>query len=199
MKASKIAFLKPARERTDVMTDEGLVAACGMVDEAALGEIFRRFRKDVYRFLARMSGCDDRDLDDLVQETFIRVQRGARRFAARSSVKGWILGIASNVVKNHFRTEMRRKATQRAFGDARGGSTGAAPSDLAETREQIARMRNALDGLSHDHREVFILCALEGVSGADAARVLGVRPGTVWRRLHEARRELTEAMGRKQS
>lgn len=198
MKASKIAFLKPAPERTDVMTDEGLVAACGMGDEAALGEIFRRFHKDVYRFLARMSGCDEKDLDDLVQETFIRVQRGARRFGARSSVKGWILGIASNVVKNHFRTEVRRKATQRAFGDSREGSTGSAPSDLVETREQIVRMRYALDNLSHDHREVFILCALEGVSGADAARVLGVRPGTVWRRLHEARRELTEVVGRKQ-
>ena len=199
MKASKIAFLKPARERTDVMTDEGLVAACGMGDEAALGEIFGRFYKEVYRFLARMSGCDEKDLDDLVQETFIRVQRGARRFAARSSVKGWILGIASNVVKNHFRTESRRKATQRAFGDVSEVTMGTVPSDHAESREQIARMRAAFDGLSHDHREVFILCALEGVSGADAARVLGVRPGTVWRRLHEARRELTEVMGRKKS
>jgi DNA-directed RNA polymerase specialized sigma24 family protein len=56
--------------------------------------------------------------------------------------------------------------------------------------EALRRIERVLEALPHDLRVAFVLCDLEGISGVDAARTLGVRPGTVWRRLHEARKEL---------
>jgi len=52
----------------------------------------------------------------------------------------------------------------------------------------------ALDRLPHDLRTVYVLCDLEDLPGVEAARVLGLRDGTLWRRLHEARRALREAI-----
>ena len=61
------------------------------------------------RFLARMSGTDDRDLDDLVQATFETVPRAARRFGGEAQVRTWLFGVANNVVRHHVRSEVRRK------------------------------------------------------------------------------------------
>ena len=58
----------------------------------------------------------------------------------------------------------------------------------------MSRLRDALGELSHDLRAAYVLCDLEDVPGVEAARVLGVRAGTLWRRLHEARRALRDAI-----
>jgi RNA polymerase sigma-70 factor (ECF subfamily) len=58
----------------------------------------------------------------------------------------------------------------------------------------MARLKAAMEGLPHDLREVFVMCDLEEIRGVDAARVLDIREGTLWRRLHEARKALREAL-----
>ena len=61
----------------------------------------------------------------------------------------------------------------------------------------MQRLLVALDDLPHDLREAFVMCDLEEVAGVDVARALGVREGTLWRRLHEARRALRCALTEK--
>jgi RNA polymerase sigma-70 factor (ECF subfamily) len=198
MRGGKIAYLHPANARPAAMADVALIAACGTGDKVSLGELFQRFHRDVYRFLARLSGCDARDLDDLVQNTFLNAQLSARRFAGRSSVKTWLFGIAANVAKHHFRGEARRQRAMRSLSEL--PSTAAdAPSSAAETREALARLRKGLDDLPHDLRVAFVMCAIEGIPGVEAAAILGVRQGTVWRRLHEARKALIDAAERRRS
>ena len=65
-----------------------------------------------------------------------------------------------------------------------------------EHRQRLLLMRDALEKLPQKLKVVFVMCALEGVPGVEAARVLKLREGTVWRRLHEARKELNKAMER---
>jgi RNA polymerase sigma-70 factor (ECF subfamily) len=60
--------------------------------------------------------------------------------------------------------------------------------------QQVHRLAAALEDLPHDLRTAYVLCDLEDVPGVDAARVLGIRAGTLWRRLHEARRALRDAI-----
>ena len=91
MKGKLLALRRVAGDPAE-MSDVALLAACAVGDSAALGALFDRHRSAVQRFLARLA--DQRDTDDLVQETFLQVNRSADRFRGRSSVKTWILGIA---------------------------------------------------------------------------------------------------------
>jgi RNA polymerase sigma-70 factor (ECF subfamily) len=174
------------------MSDEALVAACALGELAALGALFDRYHDVVRRFLARMSGTDDRDLDDLVQITFESVPRAARGFDGRSQVKTWIFGVANNVARHHVRSEIRRKRL--------AGAAAATTTDRADAaaevleRERAALLQDAVASLPAKLREAFVLVYLEGLSGRDVAHLLGVREGTIWKRLHEARALLREAL-----
>jgi RNA polymerase sigma-70 factor (ECF subfamily) len=174
------------------MSDEALVAVCAMGEPAALGALFDRYYQVVRGFLARMSGTDDRDLDDLVQITFETVPRAARRFDGRSSVRTWLLGVANNVARHHVRSEIRRKRLSEAAFEGPQVVDGTAQ---VLTRERAARIREAIAGLPPKLREAFVLVYLEGVPGREVADLLGTREGTIWKRLHQARARLRESLG----
>jgi RNA polymerase sigma-70 factor (ECF subfamily) len=192
----KIAYLHRVQGRPDELSDEALIAACGQGDRAALGALFDRHHRAVYRFLARLSGTDERDLDDLVQATFVEVLRSAGRFKGRSAGRTWVLGVAHNVVRHHVRSEVRRKRMVAAAGEL-PTPDGGNPDEEVGRREQLALLGGALAELPAGLRVVFVMCDLEQVPGVEAARVLGLRPGTVWRRLHEARKALAQAIERR--
>jgi len=71
---------------------------------------------------------------------------------------------------------------------------GGAPDEAAVRSQQVARLAAALDELPLDLRAAYVLCDLEDMPGVEAARVLDIRAGTLWRRLHEARRALRDAI-----
>ena len=171
------------------MSDEALVAACGTGETVALGALYDRHATTIRRFLARMSGTDDRDLDDLVQATFEVAARAARNFDGRSAVRTWLLGIANNAARHHVRSEIRRKRLFEAVSlvDAQSPND---PSDDAIVHERAARLHDAILALPQKLRETFVLVYLEGLSGSEAAQALDAREGTIWTRLHEARAKL---------
>jgi RNA polymerase sigma-70 factor, ECF subfamily len=175
-------------------SEEQLIQASARGDGEALGELFDRHHQAVYRFLSRLSGTERSDLDDLVQETFVRVGRAASRFEGRSSVRSWILAIASHTAVDHVRAEARRRELLRSSVVDLPQAEG--PDSRAEGREALARFCQALDGLAHDLRVTFVMCELEDTPGQEVAAALGVPEGTVWRRLHDARRALRGAMDR---
>lgn len=171
------------------MSDAALVAACATADGAALGALFDRHHDAVRGFLARMAGTDDRDLDDLVQVTFETLLRAARRFDGRAEVRTWIFGVAINVVRHHVRSEIRRKRlTEASALDRPVASADASAEVLA--RERSTQLREAIAALPTGLREVFLLVYVEGVAGREAAAILGLREGTIWKRLHQARARL---------
>lgn len=195
--ARDVSRVIPLRRSVGVpaeMSDEALVAAVATGETVALASLFDRYAHLVRRFLARMSGTDDRDIDDLVQTTFEAVPRAARRFAGQSSVKSWLFGVACNVTRHHIRSEVRRKRALGAVAAAalvRPGDS----ADPAVERERAARLRDAIAALPAKLREPFVLVYLEGIAGRDAARVIGAREGTLWKRLHQARAELRKLLG----
>jgi RNA polymerase sigma-70 factor, ECF subfamily len=173
--------------------DDDLVAAMVRGDSRALGTLFDRHHQSVYRFLARLSGTDSGDLDDLVQNTFVRLVDAAPRFARQAAVRSWILAIASHVARDHIRAEIRRRRNV-GSADLPPPVGPARPDQRFEGREALERFRQALDGLSHELRVAYIMCELEDTSGKDAASALGIPEGTLWRRLHDARQILLRAM-----
>jgi RNA polymerase sigma-70 factor (ECF subfamily) len=173
------------------ISDEALLAACGVDDTAALGALYDRHHEAVYRLISRLLRGDRAELDDLVQTTFLDAWRSAKRFDGRGAVRSYLLGIAANAVRHHIRGAVRRRV---AIGSVPPPPPAGLPDAAAIRTQQLGRLAAALDELPHDLRAAYVLCELEEVPGVEAARVLGVRAGTLWRRLHEARRALREAI-----
>jgi RNA polymerase sigma-70 factor (ECF subfamily) len=175
------------------MSDEALLAACGTGDAPALGALFDRFHVAVYRFASRLPMTDDLARDDLVQATFLEVRRAAPSFRGTSSVKTWILGISANIARHTLRAERRRRVHQARFLER----VAAAPELLdaqLERRKLLARIAEALSSLPRDQQIAFILCDLEQLPGVEVARVLEIPEGTLWRRLHTARKAMRVAI-----
>jgi RNA polymerase sigma-70 factor (ECF subfamily) len=176
-------------------SDEMLLDACAAGQHAALGTLFDRHHRSVYRFLCRYLGNGRPDLDDLVQTTFLEVMRAAGQFRRQGSVCAWILGIAANRARQHLRTEGRRHNLLSVL-SREPSRDSARPDQSTENHEMLIHLEEALQALPHDLRTAFVMCDLEEISGVEAARVLGVPEGTLWRRLHDARKRLRNALKR---
>ena len=189
----KLRPLRRIEGRTDELSDEALVAACATGDAAALGALIDRFHKPVYQFVARLLGDGGSERDDLVQQTFVELARSASRYRKGSAVRVWIFGIAANLTRNQIRSFVRRRRMETALASVPAVEI-ARPDEQLLRRELIERIEAALGELPHSLREAFVLCDLEDVSAQEAAAALGVRPGTIWRRVHEARQALRAAL-----
>jgi len=187
MKRGTLVQLHPDT-RVDELTDAGLVAACATGDRAARALLFERHVDTVHRFVSRMRGSDADTIDDLVQQTFLSAFQAAGRFRGEH-VRGWLFGIAANLVRGYARTEIRRKRALAVVAESAPRA-----SSLIEPAV-LARLPSAIAALPHDLRAAFVLIDLEGERGAEAAEALGVPEGTLWRRVFHARRTLRSALG----
>ncbi len=186
---ARVLVLAPPATAATALSDEALVAACATGDEAALAMLFDRHSTAIYRFISRMVGADSAEVDDLAQAAFIEIWRSAKRFQQRSRARVWMFGIAHNVT----RAALRGRRRSRAAIDRLAATPTEGPrsmDDLLGDRRFVGRLATAMDRLSEGQRGAFVLCELEDMTGAEAAKVLDARPGTVGRWLCEARQIL---------
>lgn len=192
---AKLLVLRLAEGDTVRATDEAVLAACAVGDSTALGELFDRYHRDVYRFLGRFPWVDESGRDDLVQTTFLEIQRTARSYRGTSSVRTWVFGVASNVARHASRSERRRSARQAIYNEHPAPRL-VAVDDEVEQRRLLERVRAAMAALPQNELTTFIMCDLDNVPGVEAAKVLGIPEGTVWRRLHTARKAIRDEIER---
>lgn len=150
--------------------------------------LYRAHADFVARFLLRL-GVQGQDVADHLQEVFLVAHRRGGFIVGPAKPTTWLAEIAFRVASD------RRKKTKRKLEDADtesialAAAAGATPGDTAEARQALDRVQRALDALTVDKRAVFVLFELEGESCDAIARVLGIPVGTVYSRLHAARRE----------
>ena len=113
-------------------------------------------------------------VDDIVQETFIRVWRYLPTFRGEGSFEGWIIRICHNVIRT---TMKRRKFTEPIEADIESEVDDYGSFDTLDL----------LGSLSPDHRAVTVLCLVLGHTYEDAADILGIPVGTVRSRVSRAR------------
>ncbi len=192
--APKLVPLRRNSGDVSEMSDRALLAACATGDATALGALFDRFHVAVYRFAARLLTTDEAARDDLVQATFLTLPKAAQSFRGTSSVKTWILGIASNLARQQLRSERRRRAHQADFAGERPAASPMLLDEQVDRKRLFARIAEALATLPHDQQVAFILCDLEQLPGVEVARALSIPEGTLWRRLHNARKSMRAAV-----
>ena len=174
--------------------DAALLARVAAHDGAALGALYDRHHASVRRFVAR---CTRHDVEDLVQETFLVAAGRAASFDGRASARPWLLGIAAHLLQRRNRGWARfSRALERLFD--RDPEPAAPPDHALARSEASARVERALASLTEVRRVVLVMAEVEELPCEEIARALGVPVGTVWTRLHHARKALREALAREE-
>jgi RNA polymerase sigma-70 factor (ECF subfamily) len=177
MKASK-----PRPAPVGVLASDGtLVARIAAGDLSALGTLYDRYARLLLRFARRI---EHNEAEDVVQTVFMRVVRLAANFDSQSeSARPWLYAITARVLQE------RRRALRRWT------------SALLRLADQPSRRVMPISDIRHDldaglarltlaKRTVLVLAEVEGFACEEIATILQIPIGTVWTRLHHARREL---------
>ncbi|MCA9706137.1 MAG: sigma-70 family RNA polymerase sigma factor [Myxococcales bacterium] len=152
--------------------------------DARFAQVFEQHFDSVWTNLRRL-GVPAADLDDATQETFLVAFRRWDDFRAGASWRAWLFGISRRVAARHRRGSGRRL---RLVADAEHQpSTPADPHDEIARRHAATLVERFIERLPPRKREVFILAEIEGLSGAEIAHALSIKPNTVWSRLYGAR------------
>jgi RNA polymerase sigma-70 factor (ECF subfamily) len=102
-----------------------------------------------------------------------------------------VFAIAANVAYRYLRDEVRRKSAYERLARLPAETAGR-PDESLEREKLLHAVKNAVSALPHNHRVALVMCDLEGIPGRDAAEALAIPEGTLYRRVHEARRALRE-------
>lgn len=169
-------------------TDAQLVEAWRGGEEAAAGTLVRRHAAAVGRFLSAR-GADGDDLDDLVQETFIKAFRAVAGWRGDGPFVGWLLRIAGNLHKDGHRRRAGRIFVQLEEDDRVDVAN---PEAELLADETAARIRAGIETLTAMQREVFLLRVEQGLGYDEIAGTLGSTPGAARVHYHNAVKRLRE-------
>jgi RNA polymerase sigma-70 factor (ECF subfamily) len=156
-----------------------------------LETIYRAYAPDVSRWARRLRGPGG-DVDDLVHEVFLVAQRRLPEFRGEARVGTWLYAITVRVVQGQRRRE--RWLRWLRLGRLRPPEPASLPTPLEalESRQATELTYRLLEKLPEAERSALILFELEGLSGEELAAVTGEPVGTIWVRLHRARRRFRD-------
>lgn len=172
----------------------------------AFETLVRRHRGPVFNFILRYVGIRAR-AEDLLQETWLKVVRGANEYEPRAKFTTWVYTIARNLCVDSARKESYRQtdsldAPTSLSAGAEDGRTlgeeladdGASPDRSAHNVRVRPLIEKALMSLPHEQREVFILREYNGIAFKDIATVTGVPENTVKSRMRYALESLRKKL-----
>ncbi len=165
-------------------------------DRAAFDELVERYVKELHAFLSRFVG-DSTLAEDVVQETFLQVHLSADSFDPEQRFRPWLFTIAANKARDRLRRRARRSAASLdapiETADGESGSmldlvvANAPPPELdLEDEELRATVREVVERMPDNLREVLVLSYFHSFSYKEVAGILNVPVGTVKSRLHAA-------------
>lgn len=190
------------RGRLTELSDEDLMARVQENDEFAFEQLVERYQHALSTFIARFVGRGPH-VQDILQETFIRVWRHRMRYRTVAKFSTWVFTIAGNLSK----TELRRRKIRRGSYIATGGEDREEeridvvdpvqnPEQDAE-REEVRRVVvREMENLPRAYRAAVILRDLQDKSYEEIGEILGVPVGTIKSRVNRGRRRLQKRLGK---
>ncbi|HEU0033908.1 MAG TPA: sigma-70 family RNA polymerase sigma factor [Kofleriaceae bacterium] len=176
-----------AIEPSDAELVRGVVAG----ERIAFERIYRRHADAVFALLTRLIG-PDREREDLLQETFIRLHPALGRFRGECALRTFVFQIATRVAIDHLRRR-RRTPTELDDFDLDGEiDPRATPVEQAQRREQLARAVEVLGKLRPKLRVAFVLREVMDLSHEEVARIVDARPAAARMRVALAKRAIAK-------
>jgi RNA polymerase sigma-70 factor, ECF subfamily len=187
----------------DVTTkDVAAINRCLAGDADAFGDLVTRYQDRLFGTLVHMLGSFE-DARDVAQDAFVLAFQKLDTFRGDSAFYSWLFRIAYNTAVsrrrrerrsgNHASLEMARERTGVEPHDDRPATD---PSYSLQTEERQTIVRQALDELAEEYRTVLILKEMEGLRYDEIADIVDCPIGTVRSRIHRARHEMREKLGR---
>ncbi len=133
------------------------------------------------------------DAEDACQATFLILARKATTIRQTESLAGWLHGVAYRMASNARKAAVRRRRHEERVQTKQPEM----PAWEAAWREVQLVLDQEIQHLPAKYREPFVLCCLENRNGTEVARRLGLKEGTVWSRLAQARTRLRERLARR--
>lgn len=158
----------------------------------------RAFREDAVGCLNGLYGfalslCrDPATAEDLVQETYLRALRAARKAEPGPGLRSWLFAILHNVWRNEVRRRRPAEASDELL--ARIPADAPDPLEVVDRAQAGGRVLSAIDALPQPFREVIVLRCVEGFSYQEMAEIVGCPAGTVMSRLARARALLRRSL-----
>lgn len=183
-------------------SDESLMLRYRDGDVRAFELLVTRHRKPVFNFILRFVR-DTAQAEDVTQETFLRLVKGADAYERQAKFTTWLYTIARNLCVDSARRGKHRKAASldAPIGDDDGASLldlvpdgGAGVDRQAQSREFGVRLKQALESLPDEQREIFLLREVADLQFNEIANVVGCPENTVKSRMRYALEKLREAL-----
>jgi RNA polymerase sigma-70 factor, ECF subfamily len=169
-------------------------------DTGAFGLLVARYQRPMAALISRMTRRSD-DVDDIVQELFLRAWRGLPRFRGESQFSTWLYRIAVNTAIKH-KQKSKSELLQALPTEETGGgleqlkaSEETDPVTQAQRGERERLLREAVMRLPEKQRVVVQLHYFDGKSCEEISQIIGCSVGTVWSRLHYACKRLRSVLG----
>lgn len=186
------------REDYSALDDEELVSLIGAKDRYALEEFYARYSGPVYSLAMQMLG-DSGAAEEVAQDSFFNVWRRASSYRPdRGKVSTWLFSIAHHRVVDETRRRKRHEEIQSAqdvalLAEQAGESADPAGFVIGQMRR--SKIKEALDGLRPEQRDVVVFAYYGGLTQSEIARKLDQPLGTVKTRMRLGLRALREVMG----
>ena len=175
-----------------------LVKCAAGGDEGAFEKLVIENEKLIYNVALKITGNPD-DAEDVAQEAFIKAYRNLGSFRGESRFSGWLYRLCYNAAMDHIRKTRDpnlRSLTNDDGSDAELDVSDPAPTpeESAERKETQRIVREAVNQLDDDKREILIMREFSGMSYTNIADALGIEEGTVKSRISRARASLAEIL-----
>jgi len=181
--------------------DRELIRNCQQGDRASFDMLVGRHYALAYHIAYRM--LSDHDLAcDATQSAFVRAYKALPRFRSRASFSTWLYRIVTNVCLDQLRQRQHAAESltlvndddQGGYEEREMADNSDDPADASEQKARQRVVRDALDRLGIEHKQVLVMYDLSGLSYEEIAGALGVPLGTVKSRLNRARHALKEEL-----
>jgi RNA polymerase sigma-70 factor (ECF subfamily) len=180
--------------KNDKDEDFALVQRVQTGDKKAFNLLVSKYHRRVGRLLARMLKNHE-DIEEVVQESFIKAYRAIATFRGESAFYTWIYRIAINSAKNLLVQQVRRPSTPNELIDGddetfeyqQALSTIDTPESLFQTKQIGAAVNEAIEALPEELRAAILMREVEGLSYDEIAQSMGCPVGTVRSRIFRAR------------
>jgi RNA polymerase sigma-70 factor, ECF subfamily len=180
---------------SDNRSDEEL-AQRALADPDEYGRLIERYEGKLRRFVRSISSLEDVDIDDVLQETFLKAWRNLRGFDAGLSWSAWIYRIARNATVSHHRKSLTREGVCVPLEDedAERLADNLTPHLALRDTERKRSIDRAFESLPDKLQSVAYLALIEGRSYDEISDIVERPPGTVATWIHRAKKHLQASL-----